>query len=341
MKKNLAQPIPPTILVNQPKVPKDYKIIDTFETSVKELAKIFSLHNPDANILKNKLSQIKPIWVRYGSKKIILKTLPEKYFFLLKTSRNKDIINDEQQQSYRDLKIGIAGLSVGSSIKNALVITGGPKNLSIADPDVLELSNLNRLQANLFDIGKNKVFIAAERAWESDPFLNIKTFTSGLNETNLEDFLLKPKISVFIDAMDNFYMKYLVRKFCRSHGIPIIMATDNGDGVILDIERYDLNSKKRIFNGLFEKYSNSQLKNLSKPEWMKLAIQILGKNNLSPSMNKSIKQISKTLPAVPQLGTTANMAASCVSYALRLISNGNRIKGRFIISLEKNIKLNV
>jgi len=105
---------------------------------------------------------------------------------------------------------------VGSSILQALVRAGGAKNLKIADHDNLETTNLNRIQASLLGLGKNKTEIAAQSVFELDPFANLSIFPKGLNGANLKKFLLtKPKLDVFIDSMDSFPMKIRARQLCK------------------------------------------------------------------------------------------------------------------------------
>ena len=59
------------------------------------------------------------------------------------------------------------GLSVGHAIAATLAVQGSAATAS-ADFDDLELSNLNRVPAAVFDIGVNKATAAARRIAEID-----------------------------------------------------------------------------------------------------------------------------------------------------------------------------
>ena len=51
--------------------------------------------------------------------------------------------------------------------------------LRLADFDDLELSNLNRVPATVFDLGVNKATVAARRIAELDPYLHVRVLAVG------------------------------------------------------------------------------------------------------------------------------------------------------------------
>lgn len=324
-------------------LPKNTKIVSAFKSALTEL---FYTRNPkfkkgQKNTSEHlnkffKKNKIKPVWLYYQSLNTAVQTLPEKEFFELRTARNKNIIQKKEQLAFRGLKIGVAGLSVGSSIVSAVVLSGGSKNIKIADFDNLELTNLNRIQANILNLGQDKCQIAAEKVWAQDPYANLELYSKGLDEQNLEKFLLKPKLSVFIDEMDSIHLKILARQICKKHKIPVLMATDNGDGIILDVERFDQDPKLKIFQGRLENIDLSDLKNLPFPKWLELANKIVGINLLSNRMKESISQIGKKITSVSQLGTSATVAGSVISLALRKIATKQKLNsGRYTYDLEQ------
>jgi len=333
----------PIIYQSKAETPSDAKIIEAFTPSLEEL---FFIDNPQfkrtdprskeplQKYLKN--HNISDIWVYYPWKNIIVH-LPEEIIFIkLKTARNKNIITENEQFKYRDLSVGIAGLSVGSAVVAALVISGGPKNMKIADYDVLELTNLNRLRANLLDIGSNKTDIVAKSVWEQDPFIELELWDKGLTKENIERFFLDPKLDVFVDEMDNIELKVFSRLIAKKSGIPVLMATDNGDGIIIDVERFDLEPEREIFHGLIKNFNPKSLESTDFKGWLKLAAQIISPDYLTQSMQDSLLEIGKSIAAVPQLGTSAGLAGSAISYVLRRISNGENIpSGRYTLSLEE------
>ncbi len=75
----------------------------------------------------------------------------------------------EEQDRLAGLRIGVIGLSVGHAIAHTLAAQGLCGELRMADFDTMELSNLNRVPATVFDIGVNKAVVAARRIAELDP----------------------------------------------------------------------------------------------------------------------------------------------------------------------------
>jgi tRNA A37 threonylcarbamoyladenosine dehydratase len=90
-------------------------------------------------------------------------------FRTVRLDRNN--ITAGEQDRLGALSIGVAGLSVGHVIAHTLAAQGMCGRLRLADFDHLELSNLNRVPATVFDIGINKAYVAARRVAELDPYL--------------------------------------------------------------------------------------------------------------------------------------------------------------------------
>ena len=337
----------PVIYKDKNEAPSDAKSIDAFDGAMKEL---FFVENPAyknkkgtpeaEEALKNFLDrQIhQPVYVYYPDEKLIISIPPEEIYFKLRTARNRDIITEEEQNDYRNINAGIAGLSVGSAVLAALVVSGGPKNIKIADFDTLEFTNLNRIKARLTDMGANKTHIAAREVWSLDPFANLELWEEGIKLDTLEKFILDSRLDVFIDEMDSIPLKIAARLVCQKNKIPVVMATDNGNGLILDVERFDLEEGREIFHGLLDPEDSKDLENISFQRWLKLATKIVGPEYLTEEMQNSLLAIGKTVTAVPQLGTSASMAGAAVAYAVRKIASKEKLdSGRYIISLEEKL----
>ncbi len=214
--------------------------------------------------------------------------------------------------------------------------TGGPKYITLADFDVVEVSNLNRIRATLLDIGTHKAELAARCVWETDPFAEISIFDRGVSKETLHSFINEPSpIDVFIDAMDSLALKVEAREACRRARIPVLMATDLADGILLDVERYDENPAYQLFHGTVGQITGDMVHALDYRAWAQLATKIIGSENLPPRMRSSLLEIGKTLPAVPQLATGAAVAGSALAYAVRMIVCGMPLSsGRYRIGFD-------
>ena len=193
------------------------------------------------------------VWVYYPWRFSLVHCLPQKDFIKLKTSRNFNLITPVEQKRADKIKIGIAGLNVGNPGAVCLGLTGVGSLFKLADIDDLSVSNLNRFRAGVCDLGVNKAVLTARQILEINPFAKLEVFDTGIKMDKLDDFLLKPKLDVLVEEMDNLALKIAIRERARFHRIPVVMVTGNGSNVIIDVERYDLNPKLKILNGLLDK----------------------------------------------------------------------------------------
>jgi len=120
----------------------------------------------------------------------------------------------------------------------------------LADPDTLELTNLNRIRGSIADLTAPKVRMTAQQVYELDPFAKLDLFPKGITEENIERFFDgPPRLDIVVDEVDNLGMKIRLREEAKKRRVPVVMATDNGDSGILDIERHDLYDDILLFHG--------------------------------------------------------------------------------------------
>jgi len=335
----------PEFYKSKDELPNGVEILDAFERSLEEL---FFVRNPQfkkgmpgaaeamQKFIAEDAKNIAGIYVYYPWLNKAVYLPEEKIYFELRTARNKNIINKEEQENYRGIKVGIAGMSVGSNIASALALTGGPKAMRLADFDEIEATNLNRIRAGATAIGINKAVFFARQIWETDPWAELEIYDKGINKENLEIFI--NGLDVFVDEMDSIDLKVRSRFICKKHRVPVLMATDNGDNVIFDVERYDENPDLAIFNGRVE-IAEEELANLKTfQDWIKIAAKIVGAEIQTPRLLESILKLGKTISGVPQIGSAASMAGAAVSFAVRKIAVCDPMSsGRYDINLDKQM----
>src|SRR3989338_10193729 len=277
------------------------------------------------------------IWVFYPWSNKAVRFLEEPLHEELRTARNKYLITADEQELFRDFPVAIAGLSVGSHAALSIALQGGGKYMRLADPDAVSGSNLNRIRAGFESVGVNKAVVAAREIYAINPYARLAVDEKGVNEKTMKNFLTKPRRArVLIDEMDDLPFKFILRKEARKLGIPVIMATDNGDGIILSIERFDTNRSLKLFHGRVKELSRIQLNALTPHQAAEIIATMIGPKAVRKRMYESVSQIGKTLYSWPQLGGAAQLAGVALAYATRMIATGGPLKsGRTIISLEK------
>ncbi len=314
-----------------------WSTIDIYENQSKELFEIThpSLVGKPSYVKKLKLFLRKRIkisagsWIYYPWNGMLLHMVTEKEYNLLRTNRNRNLITREEQSKLHHSCVAIAGLSVGSGIASTLTYQG-IGTMKLAEFDSLETTNLNRMRATILDVGKKKIDIVCEQLYEINPYLTVTPYPDGLTKTNLLSFVhKKPKPNVIFEIIDDFEMKILLRVEARKARIPVISTANLGDSVLIDVERFDLNPRLPLFNGVLGNLPEQILKH---PDADKhnYAVRMVGKHFVPPRALASVAQIGKTLVGRPQLGSTVTMSSGISSYITRLIILGDNLaSGRY------------
>ncbi len=322
-------------------------VIDTYDTQLEEL---FVLNNPWLNLNPpQKEEEFKKHraehygekepwqtgnWVYLPWRHALLHILEDDGFQQVRTGRNRNLITAEEQKKYYHSTVSIAGLSVGNSVALAIVQMGGGKNLRLADPDTLELTNLNRIRGSINELTEPKVYMAARQIYDLDPYANPTLYPEGVTEKNIEEFV--DGVDVAIDEMDNLNLKIRLRQEAKKRKIPVLMATDNGDSGLLDIERHDLKEDIPLFHGRAGDIADRVLgKQIPLPVLGKIiGEELVGYNLLELRMQESLLAIGKSIPTWPQLGGAAYLNGVAIAIAVRKILNNHPVvKERANLSL--------
>src|SRR3954470_11734486 len=112
------------------------------------------------------------VWFYYPWRRTLVHVLPRELHRELRFDRNHYAITTQEQERLLGLTVCVAGLSVGRAVVTTLVHEGVGGELRLADFDVLDLSNLNRITGGVADVGVSKVVLAAREVAELDPYVN-------------------------------------------------------------------------------------------------------------------------------------------------------------------------
>jgi hypothetical protein len=274
-------------------------------------------------------------WVYYPWRNTYVHFLPPAEHHELHTARNKNLITEEEQKKFADFSVGIAGMSVGSHAALTLAMSGGCHKMKLADPDFISGSNLNRLRYGFADVGKSKVSVVAENIYEINPYASLELFDKGISESNFENFVKDSSpIGAFVEEVDNMEMKIKTRMWAKEYGLPVVMVTDNADGVIVDVERYDLDSDLPLFGRKmtidFEKVLQGEIKDKAK-----IISEIVDFSLVGERMLNSFGQVGKTLYSWPQLGTAALLAGVITTVIIKKLALRQPCpSGRSVVGLD-------
>ncbi|MDE1919088.1 MAG: ThiF family adenylyltransferase [Patescibacteria group bacterium] len=275
-------------------------------------------------------------WAYFPWRYLAAHILPEDEYHLVRTARNQNLITREEQEKFYNAKIGIGGLSVGSSVAFAIALGGGGRRMKLADMDHLALSNTNRVLAGADRLGMLKVEMAARTIYEINPYAELELHSEGLTPENIDDFCAD--LDIVIDELDNLSVKYLIREQAKKRRIAVVMAADNGDNAVVDIERQDSNPQPEFFHGRMGEVSYETLSKLDKFGIGKMITKLVGPENVTERMQQSLMEMGKTIVSWPQLGGAALVNGAAVAYCVRKILNGQPLEtNRALVSLDEKL----
>jgi molybdopterin/thiamine biosynthesis adenylyltransferase len=262
-----------------------------------------------------------PTWAYYPWRRTVVAILGPRGFRALRLDRNRNNITTAEQDRLGRLNIGVAGLSVGHVIAHTLAAQGLAGRVRLADFDHLELSNLNRVPATVFDLGVNKAHVAARRIAELDPYLPVDVFDAGLTADTVDAFL--DGLDIVVEECDSLDMKALLRIGARDRRIPVLMATS--DRGIVDVERFDQEPERPILHGLLGQLDVALLPGMSSREKIPHMLRHLEAERLSPRAAASLIEIDRSLSTWPQLAADVVVGASALAEAVRRVGLGEEL----------------
>jgi len=277
-------------------------------------------------------------WVWYPWERRLVHVLPEDEFRALRADRNRYKVTDEEAERLHAARIGVVGLSVGQAIATTLALEGVGGELRLADPDRMELSNLNRVRAGVATVGVNKAVAAAREIAAVDPYLPLRVFPDGITAENLDEFLLEGgRLDVVLEECDDFYTKVRLRERCRELGIPVVMSTD--DRGLVDVERFDREPGRPLFHGLAGHLEAASLRGLSTTDKVPYLLRILGEDGISPRLAGSLVEIDETISSFPQLASEAQLGGAVATDVVRRLLLGQLAgSGRWYVDLEQLVR---
>ena len=278
------------------------------------------------------------VWVYYPWVNKAVHLLDEDEFITVRTNRNQHKITKDELEILKQKKIGIIGLSVGQSIASALALERCCGEIRLADFDDIQLSNLNRINTSLYNIGCLKVIQIAREIAEVDPFIKITCFAEGVTENNIDAFFFtNGKLNLLIEECDSIDVKILARIKAKASGVPVVM--DTNDRGMVDIERYDLNPNYPLLHGLLNDISLDNLKNISQEQRLAILLKFFSFKNGSARGRAALLEFGQTLLAWPQIASSVFLGGAIVTdVSRRILLDKLNVSGRFYIDIESIIQ---
>ncbi|WP_405783622.1 ThiF family adenylyltransferase [Streptomyces sp. NBC_00859] len=277
-------------------------------------------------------------WVWYPWSRRLVHVLPEPDFRRVRTDRNRNKISIAEQQHLLGTRIGVIGLSVGSSAALTCAMEGVGGSFRLADFDHLGLSNLNRLRAGVHDLGVPKTVLCARQMYEIDPYLDIELWSEGVTEDTLEGFFgdAQHPLDLLVEECDTPWVKAAAREHARSRRVPVLM--DTNDRGMLDVERFDEEPGRALFHGRSGELTARDVRGLGPAATMAYLLQVCDESRLSAAMTDALGRIGESLRSWPQLASGVMLGGALVTDTARRILLGRPVRsGRYYVDLEELI----
>ena len=143
--------------------------------------------------------------------------------------RTELLVKEEGIERLQSANILIVGLGGVGSFAAEFLVRSGIGNLTIADGDTVDITNINRqLPALNSTIGKNKTDVVAERILDINPEINLKKINEFLEPERMEELLTQEKFDYVLDCIDSLSPKLALIITCKRKKIKLVSAMGAG-----------------------------------------------------------------------------------------------------------------
>lgn len=144
-------------------------------------------------------------------------------------SRNYGFWNEDEQRALVDSHVAIAGVGGDGFQLGLRLARMGVQRFSIADPEVFEAENVNRVEgAATSSFGRNKADVFRERLLDVNPEAEIEVFREGVNEDNIEAFMRGASLVLDESELTRPEIGTLIARRARAQGIPDLLVMNVG-----------------------------------------------------------------------------------------------------------------
>lgn len=266
---------------------------------------------------------------------MIDETLTPMTFYRELTMRNRGFISDSEQSALAEATVLIAGCgSTGGAVVEPLIRLG-VRSLIVADPGTYELSNLNRQEATVDDLGANKAEVAAQRARAINPYSSVQVETAGLCEGNVSR--LVGAATVVIDGVDvteqqGLAAKYLLHAEAACLGKPVISGYDMAG--MQYIRFYDYRRQRVPFDG---RITDTDVAGSGGP--LAVLAKLIPLRHVPTEMLENLRDnLGDPQYSIPQLAYAASLFGALASRMVVEVIAGGRVRQETVVDIHSLVR---
>ncbi len=253
--------------------------------------------------------------------------LGSEQFQQILTMRHRGVLTQSQQDRLGAVRVAVLGCgSIGGAAVEPLVRTGF-RDLVLADPGSYALSNLNRQNASVADLGRNKSTVAAERARAINPHVRLLVEPLGVTAETVDRLLLD--VDVVIDGIDvttpaGLAAKGLLHERAHASRLPLVTGWDMSGTQYVQV--HDYSRGDALLRGRLTAQEMAAL-----PMWQLLR-QLVPARVVPRDMIRIVRQgLSEPDFTFPQLASAADLfGVLAVALTVRL-ATGERVPREVVV----------
>ena len=301
------------------------------------------------------------VYAYYRDSNSLVRYAPEYWHKVVSIASNSKLITDVSQEmswlqireQLKSVVLGVAGCSVGSNILHSSVLDLRPDVLKVADKSMYKMENINRVRLSFWDIVasedlrksiadltlSSKALTVAKQVYSIDPFVYIYEYSEGINSENVGSFFdgndEEPPINMVVEEIDDPRIKILLREEARKRKLPLLMMTDVGSSIQIDLMRYDLDDSLPLAHGVSDDYLKSKMEAVYdsagyRKVFFEFVDALIGEEYRTGELKRIIEGSSEvpTSTIIPQLGSTAVCAGAVAAELIARVRLGHSYPGR-------------
>ncbi len=144
-------------------------------------------------------------------------------------SRSQLLVGDKTIHQLINKKVLVIGLGGVGGICAEMIARAGIGSMTIADGDVVDLSNCNRQVAALHSTEKqSKAMVMAARIKDINPAIQLTVINEFVQEERTTAIIKNGGFDYAVDCIDTLTPKVWMIKNCIDHGVPIVSSMGAG-----------------------------------------------------------------------------------------------------------------
>ncbi|MFI2610719.1 ThiF family adenylyltransferase [Kitasatospora sp. NPDC018619] len=247
--------------------------------------------------------------------------LDEAQFYACLTQRNQGLIPDELQERIGRTRVLIAGCgSIGGATVQPLGRMGY-RHFVLADVGTYELNNLNRQNATVDDLGRNKASVGVGLLRGINPHVDARVVPQGVTEANVRE--LVEQADVIVDGVDVTTPSGLAAKICLHReacrqGKPLVTAWDMAG--MLAAQCFDYRVVREIFDGQLVPGDEERL------DTWEVIFRIAPRGRIPGEMYRELRRgLARPDYSVPQLTEAATQFGALAVHMVNVLVSGRTL----------------